>query len=298
MLSLAIYTTFKYHKSQIKTWPTDAHLQPAILYGLLAFVKTIIAMFLIIFIHNSFNDSELLELLLFLVVFAAFSLLQSIYSLGGFLSRNKLLYYQTRQFFASGSKKISKMMEHFNDAYIEQSTIVMQILVTALFIIIFIPNISILITTNLIFVIALVLLLGLSLALNHIIYFGFISLMIFQFQPVGITFSNINPILFTLSFIVLFMGMSIDRRLQHKMFFLITVMQVKKFNFKLGYELVHQDKRVTIYQNMINHYYYVYYQTIGLVVVYHSEIDVKVSSLVTKKMIQYGKRYLLSHHEI
>ena len=96
---------------------------------------------------------------------------------------------------------------------------------------------------------------------------------------------------------MLLLGFSIEDRLEDKMFLTVKVMEVKRFNFKLGYDVVFDKKKVIIYKNIINGYYYVYFRSIGLVVVYHSDFDVKLSNAVQRYMINEAKRFLISNNE-
>jgi hypothetical protein len=117
-----------------------------------------------------------------------------------------------------------------------------------------------------------------------------ISLLIMGNEGSNISIHSFNPLLMMLAFSILFLGMSLDRRMQNQMFLLITILPVKKLNFHLGYEQVYFKGRITIYQNYLNHYYYVYDRMNGVVVVYHTDINVKLSMRVLKKMIKQTKQ--------
>jgi len=109
-------------------------------------------------------------------------------------------------------------------------------------------------------------------------------------QGDNISIYSFNPLLMMLAFFVLFLGMSLDRRMQNQMFLLITILPVKKLNFRLGYEQVYFKGRMTIYRNYLNHYYYIYDRMNGIVVVYHSDINARLSIRVLRKMIKQTKQ--------
>jgi len=109
-------------------------------------------------------------------------------------------------------------------------------------------------------------------------------------QGDNISIHSFNPLLMMLAFLILFLGMSLDRRMQNEMFLLITILPVKKLNFHLGYEQLYFRRRMTIYRNYINHYYYIYDRTNGIVVVYHTDINARLSMRVLKKMIKQTKQ--------
>jgi hypothetical protein len=137
---------------------------------------------------------------------------------------------------------------------------------------------------------------GLSLLQNNIIYFGLTSLLVFQLNESVIEWNNIPFLPLTLSFFVIVLGVVLETRLERRMFILIKVLPVKRLNFNLGYNIVWDKRSIIIYQNQINHYYYTYFRKIGVVVVYHSIYDAKISFMVLNRMIQYGKRYLTENN--
>jgi hypothetical protein len=288
---------YRYHKSIFNNFIQETAKSYALSTVFLALVKSGIALTLIVMIHNSIYSSSI-QLVLYLVVFMLFSIFQSAYSLGGFLTRNKSLYYYSKSFFKSGTRRFDQLFEWFNERYQTHSTTLMKLVVIVLFTIVFLPNFSILLTSNILFSVSIIVLMGVSLFINHIIYFGLTGLLVLQYHPYIYSFEPIPVFLIVLTFIILFVGFSIDYRLQQKMFFVVTMMPVKRFNFKLGYDKVTETKHAIIYQNIINKYYYVYFRRIGLVVVYYSELDLKVSKIVQHKMVQYGKKYIHQTAEI
>lgn len=298
LIALAFTSMYHYQKNMFKNFIQETAKSYALSTVIIALAKTLVALVLLVFVHNSFHDNHYLELILYLVVFLLFSVIQSAHSWGGFLTRNKLFYYQTRSLVINESRRFSQLFNWFNEHYQEHSKTAIKVGVVIVFILVFLPNFSVLITTNILFIVLITALIIVSLVFNQLIYFGLIVLLLFQLQPETLTFESFDLLLMSLAFIVLFVGLSIDHRLQQKMFFLITMMPVKRFNFKLGYQKVSHTNQVTIYQNIINHYYYLYYHKMGLVVVYHSDVDVKMSKIVQLKMMRYGKKYILRTSEL
>lgn len=297
LIFFAFFVMYRYQKNIFRNFISETAKSYALSSVFLALFKSGVALALVIFIHNSFYSSYI-QLVLYLVVFMFFSVFQSSYSLGGFLTRNKTIYSQSKSFFSGGTKRFDNLFKWFNDRYFDRSTTLMKIAIVVVFIVVFIPNFSILLTSNILFSVAVILLIGISLFFNHIIYFGLVALLVLSNHPYVIGFDLLSIILGFLSFVILFVGFSIDYRLSQKMFFLVTMMPVKRFNFKLGYQYVADDKQVIIYQNQINKYYYVYYRKIGLVVVYYTDIDLKLSKRVQNKMIRYGKSHIVKTAEI
>ncbi len=294
LLVIGFVMSYHIHKISLSTWAKDFKLRNIATYALPTFAKSLLLMGMMIFIHNSLHDHHYIELTFFILIFAVFSIIQSPYSTMGFISRNRNLIQYAAAFFKEKSERADKFVNRISEIFVTNAVFIMKFLVLLSFLIIFLPNISFFITSNIIFFVALVGLLLFSLLLNNLIYFGLVSIMVFQIDPVSITFTNINYITFILSYITILIGLSFENRLQNKMFFFVTMMEVKRFNFKLGYETLHDKNRVTIYQNMINHYYYVYYRNIGLVTVYDCDFDLNKSKQLKKLLVKEGKSYLLN----
>lgn len=298
LLTLGFWYSFNIHKKYLLMWRKEASLKEFLIYSFPTFIKSIAIMFLIIFIHNTFHNHDYKELILFVLVFFVFSIFQSPWSLGGFLTKSKNLFYSAKLFYSDKSSRADRFVNKIIDIFIGRGQILVKILIFIGFIIVFIPNITLFITTNILYFLLLFILVGLSLIMNNIIYFGFVSLMIFQFDPVSITFTNINYLVLILSYLVIIIGLSLENRLEKKMFFIITVMEVKNFNFKLGYNTLFNKKNVTLYQNALNRYYYVYFRNIGLVVVYYCDFDISLSETVMRQLVKEGKKHLLSNNEL
>jgi len=256
----------------------------------IAFLKTIFALLLLILIHNSFQTREVLELFLFLSVFLAYSVLQSSYSVGGFVSRMEQLFLSTKIFFTKNIKDLFRIVKTFHKSIYKHTSIYAKILVVAVFLFSFIPNASIFLFSNLLYSSLLVLFLTVPFFMTPSVYFGMISLLIMGNDGSNISVHSFNPLIMMLSFSILFLGMSLDRRMQNQMFLLITVLPVRKLNFKLGYEQLYFKGRMTIYRNYLNHYYYVYDRMNGVVVVYHTDINAKLSMRVLRKMVKQTKQ--------
>lgn len=298
LLTLGLWYSFIIHKRYLLMWRKEASFKEFLIYAFPTFFKSIVIMSLIIFIHNTFHTHDYTELVLFILVFFVFSIVQSPWSLGGFLTKSKTLLHNAKFFYRDKSTRADRFVNKIIDIFVGQGQILIKILIFIGFIIIFIPNITLFITTNILYFLLLFILVGLSLIMNNIIYFGFVSLMIFQFDPVSISFTNINYLVLILSYLVIILGLTLENRLEKKMFYVITVMEVKKFNFKLGYNTLRDKKNVIIYQNVINRYYYVYFRNIGLVVVYYCDFDISLSIAVQNQLIKDGKKYLLINNEL
>ncbi len=297
LLFVGLWYTFLIHKKYMLRWRKEASLKEFLLYAFPTFIKSIAIMSLIILIHNTYHNHDYTELVMFVLVFFVFSILQSPWSLGGFLTKSKNLYFHAKTFYRDKSTRADRFVNKIIDIFVGKGQIFIKLLIFIGFIVIFIPNITLFITTNILYFLLLVLLIGLSLIINNIIYFGFVSIMIFQYAPVSIDFTNVNYLVFTLSYLVIILGLTLENRLEKKMFYVVTVMEVRKFNFKLGYNTLLDKRNIILYQNVINRYYYVYYRNIGLVVVYYCDFDISLSNGVMRQVIKEGKRYLLKNNE-
>ena len=292
---VAIIYLYHFNYRQLKFWRKEITYRKVFEYITVIFIKSAIAFTLVIFVHNSFHDDHLLELTLFVLIFFIFSVIQSGYSLSGFLNRNKLAYSSFIDYFHLSSTRLNKFINSIDDRVFFQAKTLVKVLIITLFVVLFIPNVSLFITTNVLFLLFIGVMVGLALLQNNVIYFGFMSLMVFQYYGEAVAFDNLNLFVLIPSFLILLVGITLETRLERRMFDLINVMPVKRFNFKLGYDVVYDRRQIIMYQNMINHYYYVYYRKIGVVVVYHSDIDPKVSNIVLNKMISFGNKYLRQH---
>jgi len=296
LLVLAFTYLYKLHRLKLSSWYKGYEIKDIFKYGFYSLLKSTFIYINIIFIHNAYHDHHMIELTLFILLFAVFSVLQSAYSLSGFVSRNKLLYYSSLDYFRESYKKINSIFSGYASKFIKHVTLLAKIVIILMFVFTFVPNISIFVTANVIYIIVILFLVVISLALNNIVYFGFVSLMVFQYEPASLSLDNTNFLFATISFIIILVGTSVENRFQNKMFFLITIMPLKKFNFNLGYNIIQETKQVKVYQNIINNYYYIFYKKSGIVIVYNTLIDPKTSNLVINKMVKYGEKYLLKHN--
>ncbi|MBN2604700.1 MAG: hypothetical protein JXR62_02605, partial [Bacilli bacterium] len=135
-------------------------------------------------------------------------------------------------------------------------------------------------------------LLLLTFALNNIIYFGLVSLMIFQYDPVSITLSHGHPAILILSYLVLIIGLTIETRFDNRMCHIVGSRVVKQVDFSTGFIPVLYKKQYFVYQNVLSGNYYIYYRLNGIVLLFESYYDAKLSKAVVKKMIFKGKQYL------
>ncbi len=295
LLLIAYYYSSKMYYRQLLNWNNEITWKKVLMYITPISIKSIIALTLLIFIHNSFHDDHLLELTLFIFVFFLFSIFQSSFSIAGFFNRNKYVYGSFLSFFKGSSIKLNTLFGKLSNS-IDGAKLIIRLLIIVGFILVFIPNFSLYVTTNIIFLMLIILMVGLSLLQNNIIYFGLTSLLVFQLNESVIEWNNIPFLPLTLSFFVIVLGVVLETRLERRMFILIKVLPVKRLNFNLGYNIVWDKRSIIIYQNQINHYYYTYFRKIGVVVVYHSIYDAKISFMVLNRMIQYGKRYLTENN--
>jgi hypothetical protein len=289
-LAYAFYVQRKYYSR----WYKELSFKQFSLFIFPTLIKSIIIFVLIIIIHNSFHNDEYVELTTLILLFFAFSIIQSAYSLSAFLSRSESLLYTVSNYYKDKGDKVDKFFNRLLDVVAGAGSTILKIVVIVGFFVVFIPNISLFITTNILYFILFVLFVGLSLIMNNILYFGLISLMIFQIEPVSMTFTDINYPVMILSYLVILIGLSLENRLETKMFFVINILEVKKLNFNLGYTQIKNNKSYVLYQNQVNQYYYIYFRQIGLVVVYYCEFKVELSSYVIRYMIKQGKRALLT----
>lgn len=295
---LAIWFIRINYNSYMINWGKELTFKKILYYGLPVVIKTTGLYVLIIMIHNDFHSDHLLELILFILIYVIVAIFQSAYSIGGFLSRLKYIKSMAINLI---KKKTQETEEYVNkiidDSFMKYSYIIKVIILFA-FIVIFIPNITVYVLSNIFYLIVIISLLLFSLALNNIIYFGIISLIIFQFDPIGVSFAETNYIVLASSYLVMMSGMIIETRMDNRMFKIVASRMVKDLNFDLGYSVVYYRKDVTVYQNKTNNYYYMYYRLNGIVTVFESKFDAKLSIFIIKKMIFKGTQYLKQFGEL
>ena len=294
-LTVSYFYASNMYFRQLRNWNHEITWRKVFIYITPIAIKSLVALFLIILIHNSFYDEHLFQLTLFIFVFFIFSIFQSSFSIMGFFNRNKYVYASFLEFFRGTSNRINGMFQRLGET-INGVTFLLRVGIIIGFIAIFIPNISLVVTSNLIFLLLIVLMIGLALLQNNIIYFGLTSLFVFQLNEATITLDNIPYLILFVSFIILAVGVTLETRLERRMFVLINVLPVKRLNFNLGYDIVWDRRSIIIYQNQVNQYYYTYFRKIGIVVVYHSLYDAKISYIVLNRMIRYGKSYLKNNN--
>lgn len=292
LLAIAFFYSRSFYYNKMFAWRTQLSTRKFFSYLLPILLKSAISLLLIIFIHNSLRDDHWIELTLFIFVFFLFSIFQSAFSISGFFNRNKHVYGSFLEYLSMSSKLLERASNIPQFRFFKHGGVLVKIGIIALFLLVFIPNASWFVTTNLVFIIFIIFLIALSLLQNNLIYFGLISLIVFQYNTDVITFQNIPYAILLSSYIIIAVGVFLETRLERRMFILINMMPVKRFNFNLGYELVRYQNDITIYQNTINHYYYIYFRKLGMVVVYYTELDAKISNIVVSKMVSYGKSYI------
>lgn len=290
-----LYYSFHIQRKYYKEWIKEFNFRQFMIYVTPTFIKSIIIYGLIIFIHNSGHKDQYVEMVLFILIFFVYSVIQSSYSISAFLSRGESLLYQMTHFYQDKGERVDKFFNKMLDVMQGAGSVFVKVLIVIGFFIIFIPNISLFITTNILYFLLFILLIGLSLIMNNILYFGLISLMIFQIEPVSLSFDNINIFVMLSSYVIILVGLSLENRLERKMFFVVNVVEVRKLNFNLGYSQIRNNKQYILFQNQVNHYYYIYFRQIGLVVVYHCDFKVELSNHVINYMIKQGRRTLASN---
>lgn len=286
------------YRSYVINWKNELTIKKVLNYGIIAFLKSSILFILIIVIHNYFHSDHLLELILFIGLYIVFAIIQSSYSIGGFLSRMKYIGKYSLSTFRKKSKEADNLLEKIIDEPFLKYSVLIKIIIIISFLFIFTPNITIFVISNIYYFLIIISLILLSLVLNNIIYFGLISLIIFQFHPVNISFFDVNYIVLILSYLVLLVGIIFETRMDNRMFKIIASRTVKDLNFKIEYTQVYNRKDIVVYQNNLNKYYYVYFRLNGIVTVFESMFDAKLSDFLVRKMVFKGTQYLKEFGEI
>lgn len=298
LLTIAFWFLLRQYRIVFINWRHELTIQKILYYSVQVLIKALIMLGLIIMIHNTFHSDHLLELTLFIGVFFIFSIIQSAYSLGGFIARIKYIYYYAKDFFTKRSMDATVFRNKIKIVTSQPYSFVAKLIIIIAFVVIFIPNITLFVTANILYLFFIFFLLLIAALLNNVIYFGVTALIIFQYDPVSITFSDMNWYVVVLTFMILLIGFVVETRMDNRMFFVKQIMSVKSFNFKLGYEEIYRSNTIIIYQNYINHFYYFYYRVTGLVIVYESLVDLRISPMIAKKMIQKGTQYLKQTSEL
>ena len=292
LLILGFWFIKNNYRSYMTNWRKEITVRKLFSYGIIAVVKSLVLFVLIIVIHNYFHSDHRIELIMFILIYILLAIFQSAYSFGGFLSRIKYIFNYSINIFKKRSKDAETFRhEVFNDSFSKFSSLI-RVLVFISFIIFFMPNITLFVFSNFLYVLLVVSLLLLSLVLNNIIYFGLISLIVFQIDPVGISFGSVNLGVLFLSYFIILIGIVIETRMDNRMFRLVASRMVKSLNFDKGYEIVYYRKNIVVYQNVINKNYYVYYRMNGIVTVFESMFDAKLTDFLVRKMIFKGTQYL------
>ncbi len=292
LLILAAWFISINYRAYIVNWGKELTTKKVLSYGFIVFIKTSIMYTIIIIIHLNFHKDHNLELVLFTGLYFIAAILQSAYSFGGFISRVKFIGNYSLSKFRKKSKEAEDFKNKIKDSAFEHYSTLIKAVVIIAFIVLFIPNISIFVISNIFYFLLIISFILLSLLLNNLIFFGLVSLMIFQYDPIGISLSEINFVVLFLSFIVLFIGVVIETRLDNRMFSIIASRMIKSINFNKGYTPIYQTKGIIVYQNKVNSYYYTYYRYNGIVVVFESFFDAKLSNYIVRKMINKGSQYL------
>ncbi|QMS84596.1 hypothetical protein [Candidatus Xianfuyuplasma coldseepsis] len=298
LLTIAFWFIIRQYRIMFINWHKELSVKKIALYSGQIIVKTVVVLLLIILIHNRFHEDQLLEVLLFVGLLFTFAIVQSAYSFSGFVARIHYIYRYASTFFKRHSETANEMKDKYQGTIKSSYSYLIKLLILIAFIITFLPNITLFVLSNVVYVIVIIGLLLIAALLNNVIYFGLTTLIIFQYDPASISLVDANYLVMSVSFIVLAIGFIVETRMDNRMFFIKAVKTVKSFKFYLGYEMVYESNSIIIYQNVINHYYYFYYRITGLVIVYDSLMDLRETKFLTYKMIQKGTQYLRANEEL
>lgn len=297
LLILAVWFMRLQYRAYFINWREEITFRKSVSYGIPILIKSIVIFVLIILIHNRFHNDQKLELVLYIALFIIFSVIQSAYSTGGFKSRVKVITHFSHKYFNKYSKEADDFIDKIRNASFERYSYLIRILLLIAFITTFLPNIGLFVASNIAVFLFIMSLILLSVMLNNLIYFGFISLMIFQFDPVTLNIIHSNHIVLALSYLVILVGLIIETRLDNRMFSMVGNRAIKNVDFKKGYVKVYTGKSTLVYQNILNRYYYVYFRKHGIVIMFESLYDAKLTKAIVKKMIFKGTQYLQVNEE-
>jgi hypothetical protein len=231
-------------------------------------------------------------MLLFILLYLIFATIQSAYSFGGFVSRMKYIGSYSLHMFHKKSKEADDYIDKVLDSSFLKYSLSIKLVIVISFIFFVTPNITLFIASNIFYFLVILSMLFLSLGLNNIIYFGLISIIIFQFDPVNISFYDVNYIVLFSSYLVILIGTIIETRMDNRMFKIVASRMIKSLNFKKGYKIIYNKKDVIVYQSIYNNYYYIYFRINGIVTIFESMFDAKLSNFIVRKMIFKGTQYL------
>lgn len=298
LIAIAFWYLLRQYKRVFVDWHKELTMKKVGMYSIVIVIKALVALFFIVMIHNNFHSDHRIELILFVLLFFTFAVIQSSFSFGEFKARILYIYLYAKQFFEARSSDATKFRDRILTLFDKSYSYVIRLLIISAFIIVFIPNITVFIAANIFYVLFILMLVLIAAVLNNVIYFGLLALIVYQYDPASISFMDMNWYVMLLAFLILLIGFVVETRLDNRMFFIKTVMTVKSFKFHLGYEVIYHTNDLIIYQNMVNGFYYFNYRITGLVIVYDSLVNLKQSIFLQRKMIQKGKQYLRKSHEI
>ena len=298
LITIAFWYLLRQYKRVFVDWHKELTIRKVSIYSLLILAKALVALFFVVMIHNNFHTDHQLELVLFVLLFFTFAVIQSSFSFGEFKARILYIYMYAKAFFEARSSDATVFRDNIQNIFNKSYSVIIRIGIITAFIVVFIPNITVFIAANIFYVLFILLLVLIAAVLNNVIYFGLLALIVYQYDPASITLSDMNWYVMLLALLILLIGFVVETRLDNRMFFIKTVMSVKSFKFHLGYDVIYQTNDLIIYQNMVNGFYYFNYRITGLVIVYESLVNLKQSVILQRKMIQKGKQYLRQSHEI
>lgn len=295
LLVLAFWFISKNYKQIYKGYKIDWSDKLFFLKVFWILIKTSISLFVIILIHNLFHHEKYLPMMLLGLVFIVISILQSEYARVGFQSRIKYILNYIERTFLKRKKEVLNLFKGLEHDEFDRYLMSVKVLLLIVLFFIFLSQLGILVITNLFFVIVISSLVILTFILNNLIYFGFTSLIVLQYNPELITFSNFSFYIISIAFIITFIGMLFDSIFNQRICIITGSFYIKDIHFDDKFKLVYRTRKILIYQNKINRMYYLHYRSVGYVLSFESYYDAKLYKSIQKKMIHTGKMFLIKN---
>lgn len=265
--------------------------------NLLIILGKAVAAFIFIFLINYYlNDHSYIKLYIAIFIFVIFSFNQSIYSRIGFLSRIRYIDSYIQMVIHKKKKQVAKYFNNLEDYEFYKYVTIVKFLLLIILTLLFITNVGLFLLSNIYHILLIASIILFTFALNNLIYFGFVSFLVLQFNQIFDTVNIANIIFIIVSFGFISLGIVIETIFNERIIVVKGSRMVKSLNFSKGYKLVHQDLRYSVYQNLFSKQYYVYYRRIGYVIIFDSYFNAKLSKSVIRKMVHQGKKYLIKNN--
>lgn len=265
---------------------------------LLIIIGKSIAGFLIIFFVNYFFNAERLGLTyVFLILFIAYSFLQSTYSRTGFTSRIRFIVSYIHVLISKRRKLVQKYFNNLYDYEFYKYVVIVKIILLVIVTFVFITNFSFFLISNIYYIMIIISVIFLTFILNNLIYFGLVSFLVLRFNQIfdSITQANVIFVLVAFAFVVL--GVVIETIFNERILVIRGSRMIKSVDFSKNYKIVKIKLSYAVYQNMLTKQYYVYYRRIGYVIIFDSYFDAKLSWSVIGKMVRKGRKYLIKNNK-